>query len=389
MKNLFRKWVAVCLAAVMVFVLSACGTKDTAETTTAGVTGTSAVQREASGSQALEGKVQLTVLIKNREDRSFDQSLYEGAMRIKEEMADRYDVEIVEADPQDQSVWQLQMEEAAAKGADIVACAGYQLKTALEGAAEKYQDTKFILLDDTADYDKNNNSNILSVLFNANEAAFLAGVAAASYTVGENAANTDKTIGFIGGKPSDAVNNYLAGFAQGAHYIDPDMKILSAFTDSYTDEAKAKEVAEDQIREGADILFGAAGASGTGVMEAASAKDGVMAIGVDSDQFEAFENTDLQQVILTSCLKGMGTALYDICDSYSRNPSSIAFGSAVRFGMKESCAGLVYNDNLTAGIGEDDVNKLKEIEQKLLSGEIRAASGEGLTHEALMAIVMP
>lgn len=385
MKNLTGKWVAVCLAAVMVFSLSACGSKDTAGESTAGSTGFSAAESEASGSEAREEKLKLAVILKNKGDRSFEQSLYEGALRIEQEMSDQYEVRIIEADPGDQATWQPAMEAAASDGADIIAGAGYEFRNAMDGAAKNYKDTRFILLDDILE----GQSNVLSVMFHSNEAAFLAGAAAAYYTTGENAANTDKTIGFIGGEPSDVVNNLLAGYAQGAHYVDPDMKILSAFTASYTDTDAARETAADQMLEGVDILFGAAGASGAGVMEAASSKDGVMAIGVDSDQYETFEGTDLQPVILTSCLKELGTALYDICESYYNDPSSIAFGTTIRFGLKEGAIGLVYNDNLMNGIGETHMNRIREIEQKIISGELTVSGAEGLSHEELSALVFP
>ena len=107
------------------------------------------------------------------------------------------------------------------------------------------------------------------------------------------------------------------------------------------------------------------------------------------DRYEAFEGNELQPVILTSCLKELGTALYDICDSYSKDPSSVTFGKTVTYGLKDGCSGIVYNDNLTAGIGEDAVHRIKELEQKILTGEITVAGGDGLTQEKLRAILFP
>ena len=65
---------------------------------------------------------------------------------------------------------------------------------------------------------------------------------------------------------------------------------------------------------GADIVYAAAGGSGTGVFEAALAA-GKKAIGVDSDQYlSAAEN--LKPVILTSALKRVDTAVFDFIDEY-------------------------------------------------------------------------
>lgn len=69
------------------------------------------------------------------------------------------------------------------------------------------------------------------------------------------------------------------------------------------DTAKAKDLANAQISEGADIIFQVAGGAGNGVIEAAAEKDGVMAIGVDSDQYKALEGSNLQSAVITSSLK--------------------------------------------------------------------------------------
>ena len=144
------------------------------------------------------------------------------------------------------------------------------------------------------DYSSGDLSNVLSVLFDSNQSGFLAGAAAAYYTESENG-NADKVIGFVGGTESSTVNNFLVGYAEGAKYVDPEIKVLTAYVGDFLDTAKAKDLANAQMSEGADVVFQVAGAAGNGVIEAASEKEGTVAIGVDSDQYAALEGSDLQQ----------------------------------------------------------------------------------------------
>ena len=76
--------------------------------------------------------------------------------------------------------------------------------------------------------------------------------------------------------------------------MDPEIKILTAYVGDFMDTAKAKDLANAQISEGADVVFQVAGGAGNGVIEATAEKDGVMAIGVDSDQYATLEGSDLQ-----------------------------------------------------------------------------------------------
>ena len=66
---------------------------------------------------------------------------------------------------------------------------------------------------------------------------------------------------------------------------------------------------------GADVVYAAAGASGSGVFDAAvDAGDGNWAIGVDSDQYLS-ASAEQKPHILTSMLKRVDTAVYNMIKS--------------------------------------------------------------------------
>ena len=87
------------------------------------------------------------------------------------------------------------------------------------------------------------------------------------------------------------IHKFGAGFAQGVKDTKPGVKVLSQYLTQTAEEGgfsspdKGKTAAEGQIEKKADVVYAAAGLSGQGVIEAASANK-VWAIGVDSDQYK-------------------------------------------------------------------------------------------------------
>lgn len=377
MRELLKKAAAVTLTAAMAASLTACGgsgdgaAKETGEAQAAGEDGE---------------KIKLTLCVGRKNDLSFQQSAFEGSERVKKELGDKYEVNVVEMG-EDTTKWQAAFYDAADAGADIVVGTGFQNKENFETIPLEYPDTKFILFDQELDFESNDLSNTMAVLFDSNQSGFLAGAVAAYYTTGENAANADKTIGFVGGVESTTVNNFLVGYAEGAKYVDPEIKVLTAYVGDYNDTAKAKDLANAQISEGADIIFQVAGGAGNGVIEAAAEKDGVMAIGVDSDQYQALEGSNLQPAVITSSLKRLDNALFNICQSYAEDPSSVPFGENVTYGLAEDSVGIVFNDNLTNSIGQENVDKVQEVLEKIQAGEIEVTEAAGLSAEEIDAIV--
>jgi basic membrane protein A len=61
------------------------------------------------------------------------------------------------------------------------------------------------------------------------------------------------------------------------------------------------------IDAGADVIFGAGGLTGNGALEAACANDGVLAIGVDTDQYETLPS--VQECIVSSATKNIVEAV--------------------------------------------------------------------------------
>jgi basic membrane protein A and related proteins len=80
------------------------------------------------------------------------------------------------------------------------------------------------------------------------------------------------------------VVKFVNGYTAGAQSVNPDIRVLSIYNESFTEPAKGASDAAQFIGEGADVIFGAGGPTGSGGVKAA-AEAGVWAIGVDQDEY--------------------------------------------------------------------------------------------------------
>ena len=189
---------------------------------------------------------------------------------------------------------------------------GFSYSDAVNAVAPDYPDISFAVVDGF-DPDKTVNKNVAYLGFAENEGSFLVGVAAAETT------KTDH-IGFVGGVHVDLIKKFEAGYVAGAKAIKPDIKVDVHYIEEsnlsgFKDPAGGKAEAAAMYDNGADVVFQVAGASGSGVFDAAvEAGDGKWAIGVDGDQYGS-ASADQKPHILTSMIKHVDTATYDMIKS--------------------------------------------------------------------------
>src|SRR5699024_8252507 len=117
--------------------------------------------------------------------------------------------------------------------------------------AADYPDITFILFDSEVDYESYDVENVYSIVYNANEASYLAGYLGARQS-------EEGVLGFLGGEELPIINDFLLGFIDGALLADEDVKIHSSFADSWSDSARGKELTNSMIDGNADIIFAAA-----------------------------------------------------------------------------------------------------------------------------------
>lgn len=182
---------------------------------------------------------------------------------------------------------------------------GFLMESAIYQVARAYPQRKFALIDGAPSDAKGNThnlSNVANLFFKEQESGYLVGVLAGLMEKRHVGRATHNVIGYMGGLSIPPVNRYIAGYIAGAHRVDPSIRVLPAYSQSFTDQAKGTQIGLQQISQGADILFQVAGSSGLGYLAAAQQRN-VYGIGVDSDQHF------LGPHIITSALKKVDVAV--------------------------------------------------------------------------------
>ena len=234
-------------------------------------------------------KVALVLSVGGVNDESFNQGAWEGALKASEELG--VDVSYLESNSDADYIQNI--ETAIDQEADLVVGVGFQVGNAILEAAKAYPEQSFAAIDSTYEEELD---NLRSITFKEEEAGYLTGLIAAKMT-------KTNTIGWIGGLDIPSCSNFYIGFEKGAKEVNQDIKVLKQFTNSFTDAAKGRVVAQQMVSEDADIIFMAAGGGNAGALEVVREKN-IKAIGVDMPN-----NYLAPDHIVTSALKNVGEGL--------------------------------------------------------------------------------
>ncbi len=364
------------MALMVVSMLAGCGGKtETTENNNAGTT-----TEENTGD-----KLKVSLLVTGSfGDKAFNDSAQEGMEKIKADLSDKCEVEMIEMG-NDKTKFEGSLLDASDSDADVIIVGTWDMKENLERVAPQYPDKKYIIFDTDVDYSLGL-ENVYSMSYKQNEAAFLAGVLAAGVTTSDmEFANPEATIGFVGAKDTAAViNDSVVGYIEGAKFMNPDIKVLVSYVGSYTDSATAKELALTQYSGGADCVFVAAGPASVGVIEA-GAESQKYVIGVDSDQALAYEGKDEANYIISSAIKGVGTSIYNSIEKELEG--TLPYGTYEQLGLAEDAVGLADNDIYKSVVPEDIRNSVEDAKQKILDGEVTVSTAYGMEEAKLKEII--
>ena len=381
------------LAASMLFGCAGSGEETTAaasaaETTEASEDSAAAADTEAAeeAAEATGEKVKVTLMVTGSfGDKAFNDSAQAGMERLQNEMSDLVEVEMIEMG-NDKTKFEGSLLDASETDTDIIIVGTWDMKEVLETVAPDYPDKKYIIFDTDVDYTLDDLSNVYSMSYKQNEAAFLAGVLAASVTSSDmEFANEDAVIGFVGAKDTAAViNDSAVGYIEGAQFVNPDIQVKVSYVGSYVDSATAKELALTQYSSGADCVFVAAGPASVGVIEAA-AESQKCVIGVDSDQALAYEGEPEENFIISSAIKGVGDSIFN---SIRRHiDGELPYGEYEILGLADGAVGLADNDIYQTVVPEDIRLAVIDAEAKLLAGEVTVDSAYGMDEATLKGII--
>ena len=300
------------------------------------------------------------------DDKSFNQSAWEGAQLAQSELSAQIDF-IETGDAKDYAT---NIGLFAENGYDVIVTVGFALGEATAEAALQYPNISFIGVDQFQvwqfdDDESNDIPNLTGLVFNEDKAGFLAGALAGLLT-------ESNTIGAVLG--TDLVPPVVAfkeGFENGALHTNPDAQFISTYHPggldvAFTDPEWGATTAKQAIDQGADVIFGAGGKTGNGALIEIAGNDGVYCIGVDSDQWETVP--EAHPCLVTSAMKLITPGVFDLAELAKNGefPSGNFFGNV----------GLAPFHDFDAEISDDIKAQLDEITTGVLDGSIPTGYGQ-------------
>ena len=280
-------------------------------------------------------------------DKSFNESAHNGAQRWAEETGGSYN----EVELQSEAQREQALRRFAEAGNNPIVMVGFAFGESLGEVAAEYPDTKFAIIDMVVE-----EPNVRSVVFNEHQGSYLVGMMAAQ-------ASESGTVGFIGGMDIPLIRKFACGYVQGVKAVNPDATVIQNMTGTtpaaWNDPVKGSELTKAQISQGADVVYHAAGGTGTGILQTA-ADEGILGIGVDSNQNYLHPGS-----ILTSMVKRVDNAVYDAMSAGTDMETGIQVmgisNEGVGYAMDEHNESLVTDEMKTA---------VDEAAEKIASGEL-------------------
>jgi basic membrane protein A and related proteins len=281
-----------------------------------------------------------------RTDGGWNQSAYEGLVRIEKELG----AEISFNENTQAADYEKILREYAKAGNNVVIGHGFQFSDGALKVGEEFPDVTFIVTSTNV----TNNKNVGSLNNNYLQAGFLKGALAAYMT-------KTNVVGGIGGADIPPIQNDMKGYVAGAKYVNPDIKVVTAITGDGTDANKAKEQALTFVGQGADILMANANAASRGVHLAAEEK-GIYSLASIAAEYDTFNKG-----LIACSIADMAKAIFQAVESIDQGTYEAKFQL---MGIKEGIVDLTYSPTLKSKISAEILDKVADLRAKLLSGEI-------------------
>jgi basic membrane protein A len=269
----------------------------------------------------------------------------------------------------------------AEDGYGLIVGVGFAYTDTLQKVAKDFPDTHFVLIDSRIP-ELTEDSNITCVTFKEHEGSFMLG-ALAGLWLKDNASGGK--LGYIGGMDNPLIHKFHGGYMAGAMYVNENLRedgmIMGQYIGqdptAFNQPQVAERIANNMYGNGAEIIYHAAGASGSGLFQAAYDND-KWAMGVDSEQGVVYRSSDSEQEqsigehIMTSMLKRVDTAVFNLGKEYIENEGEVD-GGYVTYGLANNGVALAEND-----WNEDIIapykDELDNLRSQIENGEISVPS---------------
>lgn len=313
-------------------------------------------------------------------DGTFNESTYNGLLDLRRDyMLAEEDTVYYESDGPDD--WAPNIARCIDAGFGVVITVGFQLGEVTFNAAQANPDRYFIGVDQ---FVQDGPTNYVGIQFRDDEAGFLMGYMAG--LISESG-----VVGGIFGPPIPVIRRFRNGFENGVRQADADLsgrsiQPLGAYTTDFNQPDEGEALAQRLIDQGADVIFGAAGPTGSaGIRHAAQNR--VFVLGVDQDEyFTTFESGAApgSQYLVSSALKRVDVGVYDMASALLDGDLS-RFPGGGNYVLSLANGGISFANPHGADVPPEVFDQVVQVGTALATGEsstgVDVVSGERLPPE--------
>jgi basic membrane protein A len=305
------------------------------------------------------------------DDQSFNQSSYEGLKKAEKDLG----IKVQQVESKTNNDFEPNLRAMVTAGCDLTVTVGFLLGDATKKQAEANPNSHFAIID--VGYPKPI-ANVKPIVYDTAQAAFMAGYLAA-------ATSKTGTVATFGGIKLPSVTIFMDGFADGVKYFNEqkgkDVKLLGwdkakqdgSFTDDFEKQDKGKQLTQNFLDQGADVVMPVAGPVGKGagaaLKEAKTAGKDVKLIWVDSDGF--LTAPDYKDIMLSSVMKQMGDAVEAVVkeDKDGKFSNEPYVGTLANNGVQ-----LAPFHDLDSAVPAEVKSELEQIKKDIIDGKLKVES---------------
>jgi basic membrane protein A len=305
------------------------------------------------------------------DDQSFNQSSYEGLKKAEADLG----INVNQVESKTNNDFEPNLRAMVTAGCDLTLTIGFLLGDATKEQAAANPDSHFAIVDYSYEPAI---ANVKPIIYDTAQAAFLAGYLAAGTT-------KTGTVATFGGVKIPTVTIFMDGYADGVKYYNEqkgkDVKLLGwnkeaqdgSFTGDFEKQDVGKQLTQNFLDQGADIVMPVAGPVGKGagaaLKEAKAAGKDVKLIWVDSDGY--LTAPDYKDIMLSSVMKTMGDAVEAVVkdDKEGKFSNTPYVGTLANDGVQ-----LAPFHDLDPQVPAELKSELEQIEKDIVDGKLKVES---------------
>ena len=346
-----KKFFALLLALTMVLSLAACGAK---EETPAEKPAEGTEAPAEAPADALPGEGMKIALVC---DKVGTQVFLLQMVDALNDAAEKYGFKATVVECADTAAFEENIRALVAEECDLIIGGGWEAGDALNKMATEFPDgSNYALIDSEVEAE-----NVKCISYYEQQGAYLIGMIAGLVTDGES-----HVYGSVHVNEGAGSWKWRYGYMEGVKAIDPEAEFIFNYTASYSDPAKAKELAIQHFEQGAVFVNSAAAAGDSGTFEAAAEK-GFFTSGQDVDLTDP-NNPQIVSSQIKDTYQSV-TILIDefFSDNYNNENST--------WGVAEGTIGAVHVTHESVNpiherLSEEDIALLKQAAEDLRTGKL-------------------